>query len=111
MALGYQLNGTCHATLGNFARAACSQADGLVSGGFQSCTGHSTSASSVTLYLQTTGASGATQYTATLLPMPCEYPTFNDTYLPLIGAALPVLALIFVGKQLYSIFKTEPDEK
>ena len=110
MAAGYQLGTTCHDTIGNYARAACANAHGVVSGGLQSCTGHSTGdGGTVTLYLRTVGATGTTQYAAALRPTACEYPTFTDTYAPLIGAAIPVLALIWIGKRLYHIFKTEPN--
>lgn len=107
MATGYQHGATCHASIQQAAAAACATAGGAISGGYQSCGGFSVAGSAATLNLSATSPVGAQSYSAFVQFQPCEYPTWSDTYLPIVAAALPFLAVIFIGKKLISIFNTD----
>ena len=107
MASGYQQGTTCHASVQQAAVAACASDNGPVSGGYQSCGGFSVAGSTATLNLAASSSVGTQNYTATVQFQPCEYPTWSDTYVPIVAAAIPLLAVIFIGKKLLSIFTTD----
>lgn len=103
MAQGYQFGTACYPTMLDVAEVACASANGLVSAGYQSCTGVSIGVTDIQLSLLIKG-SGEYAYTQKIKPSACQYPTFNDTYLPLLAVIIPVFALVFVGKKMVSIF-------
>lgn len=107
MAAGYQLGGICYQDLHQLGARACADATGLVSGGHQSCTGFTPQASTVILNMAVSGNGNIQNYQSTVFAQPCEYPTFNDTYLPLLAVILPAFALIFIGRRFFEIFRTE----
>lgn len=109
MATGYQLGGICYQDLHQLGARACADATGLVSGGHQSCKEYvPTGTHSVVLHLVVSRENGNIQsYQSNVFAQPCEYPTFNDTYLPLLAVALPVFALIFIGRRFFEIFRTD----
>lgn len=87
---------------------ACADATGLVSGGHQSCKEFvATGTHSVALNLLISGNGKIQSYQSNVFAQPCEYPTFSDTYAPLLAAALPIFALIFIGRRFFEIFRTE----
>lgn len=111
MAQGFQHGTSCLPTLQQYAINACVSATGKVSAGYQSCTGYSfhEATNKVSLNMVVTGFdvqnnSINSGYQIPLTPQPCEYPTFTDTYVPILASIIPVLALIWVGKRLYSVF-------
>ena len=106
MAQGYQFGTACYPSMLDVAEIACASANGLVSAGYQTCAGTSISASGVQLSLLIKGQ-GEYAYTQQIKPAVCQYPTFNDTYLPLLAVIIPVFALIFMGKKILSIFNYE----
>lgn len=107
MATGYQHGTTCHASVQQAAVAACASANGAISNGYQSCGGFSVAGNTATLNIAAFSSVDTQNYTATVQFQPCEYPTWSDTYLPIVAAAIPLLAVIFIGKKLLSIFTTD----
>ena len=107
MATGYQQGTTCHASAQQAAVAACASANGSISSGYQSCGGFSVAGNTATLNLAATSPVGAQNYSAIVQFQPCEFPTWSDTYLPILAAAIPLFAVIFIGKKLISIFNTD----
>ena len=106
MATGYQLGGICYQTLHQMGARACADATGLVSGGHQSCKEYvPTGTHSVSLHMVVSSSGNMQIYQSDVFAQPCEYPTFSDTYAPLLAAALPVFALIFIGRRFFEIFR------
>lgn len=109
MAQGFQHGAVCHETMQQAAQAACSAFGGTTSGGLFLCSATEVHSSVATLHFTQITAEGSKPFSVQFTPQSCEYPTWGDTYLPLLGAMVPLLFLVWVGRRVVELFKSEKE--
>lgn len=106
MATGYLAGGICQATLIEYASHKCAEAGGsLSSGGYQTCASYDIQDNSVILNMVVKRPPMSDDsYMVVLAPQQCEYPSWSDTYIPILVVIAPIFALVFVGSIIKNLF-------
>ncbi len=110
MAAGFNQAGVCHLDLGEALSARCSTISSVLSdGSVMACSGVSNlTTTGGDLMLQKTSPEGVQTSQAVTITLPaCDQPTWDDTYMPILGAFLVLGAVVLGAKQLIGIFKND----
>jgi hypothetical protein len=108
MAAGFNSEGVCYLTVGEALNARCGAVSSvLADGSVMACSGVSNlTATGADLSYQKISPAGVTSYQLVpVAPMPCEKPTWADSYTPLIGQYTLLLLALLGLKVLIGMFK------
>lgn len=108
MAAGFNQAGVCYLNLGEALNVRCSAVSSvLADGSVMACSGVSnlTSSGGDLIYQRTSSTGVVTSLPVPYAPLPCNQPTWDDTYVPILGAFLLLVVSMYCVKQLIGYFK------
>lgn len=108
MAAGFNSEGVCYLSVGEALNARCSTVSSvLADGSVMVCSGVSnlTSAGGDLSYQRTSPTGAVTVQLVPVLPLPCDKPTWGDTYSPLVGQYMLFLIVLLGIRVLIGMFK------